>query len=99
VNLLTHFNGWFLLYLFLTISLVLSTAPSSQDLKNAAIGIFLLFTAVILVVWSGFSPLVYLLDGGMFLLGIGFTLGFVYGSIALIISSPLILWYGYTRNS
>jgi len=99
VNLLIHFNGWFLLYLYLTISLVLSTAPSSQDMKNAAIGILLLLIAGILVIWSGFSQLVYLLDGGMFLLGIGCTLSLVYGSIALIISSPLILWYGYTRNS
>ncbi len=35
-NLITHFNGWFLLYLYLTTSLVLSIAPSTQDWKNAA---------------------------------------------------------------
>jgi hypothetical protein len=99
VNLVTRFNGWFLLFLYLTISLVLSAAPSSQDMKNAAIGIFLILMAGIIIVWTGFSPAVYLLNGGMYLLEIGFTLGLVYGSIALIITSPLIFWYGYTRSS
>ena len=44
-NLLTRFNGWFLLYLYLTISLVLSVAPSTQDMKNAAAGSILLVLA------------------------------------------------------
>lgn len=99
MNLVTRFNGWFLLFLYLTISLVLSAAPSSQDMKNAAVGIFLILIAGIMIVWSGFSPAVSLFNGGMYLLEIGFTLGLVYGSIALIISSPLVLWYGYSRSS
>ena len=97
-NLLTQFNGWFLLYLYLTISLVLSVSPSSQDIKNAAIGIFLLSLAGIMIIWSGIPAAVDILVEFMRLLEIGFTLGLVYGLIALLISSPLILWYGFTRS-
>jgi hypothetical protein len=98
-NLVTQFNGWFLLYLYLTVSLVLSMAPSSQDMKNAAIGIFLLTLAGIMIIWSGIPFAVYLLGEFLHLLEIGFTLGLVYGLIALIISFPLILWYGIKRSS
>ncbi|MEI7857896.1 MAG: metalloprotease family protein [Methanomicrobiales archaeon] len=38
-NLLVQFNAWFLVYLYLVLSLILSAAPSLQDLRNAAIGI------------------------------------------------------------
>ena len=38
-NLVIHFNGWFLLYLYLVLSLILSVAPSMQDFRNAAFGI------------------------------------------------------------
>ena len=41
-NLIVHFNGWFLLYLYINVSLVLSLAPSTQDLKNAAAGLLIL---------------------------------------------------------
>jgi hypothetical protein len=98
-NLLTQFNGWFLLYLYLTLSLVLSAAPSGQDMKNAAAGILLIALAGILVFWSDIPIAQEILTGFMYLLGTGFTLGLVYGFIALLLSSPLILWYGYTRSS
>jgi hypothetical protein len=98
-NLVTQFNGWFLLYLYLTTSLVLSTAPSAQDMKNAAIGFFLIFLAGIPIIWSGIPLLVEILIHFMVLLQTGFSLGLVYGIIALIISFPLILWLGYTRSS
>lgn len=97
-NLVVRFNGWFLLYLYLTTSLVLSVAPSRQDLKNAAIGIFLLTLAGIMIVWSGIPSVLGVLGYGVRLLEIGFTLGLVYGLIALVISLPLIAWYAVTRR-
>jgi len=81
-NLVTRFNGWFLLYLYLTISLVLSVAPSTQDMKNAAAGMILLVIAGIVIVWSGIPPAVYILTELVRLLGYGFTLGIVYGLVA-----------------
>jgi hypothetical protein len=68
-------------------------------MKNAAIGIFLLALAGILALGTGIPFLEYLLREGMRLLGLGFTLGLVYGLIALLVSSPLIFWYGWTRGS
>lgn len=92
-NLLMRFNGWFLLYLFLALSLVLSAAPSTQDMKNAAAGTLLLILAGLLVLWSGIPWAVMVLDGLLHLIGYGFLLGLVYGLIALIVSSPLLVWH------
>jgi hypothetical protein len=94
-NLVTQFNGWFLLFLYLTISLVLSAAPSTQDMKNAAIGFGLLVLAGIMIATSGIPLAENLLGGFMHLLGIGFSLGLVYGIIALAVSSPLIVLSAY----
>ena len=96
-NLVSPFNGWFLLYLYLTISLVLSMAPSAQDMKNAAIGIVLLALAGIMIIWSGIPAAIFLLGEFIALLEIGFTLGLAYGLIALAISFPLVLWYAIKR--
>jgi hypothetical protein len=98
-NLLTRFNGWFLLYLYLTVSLVLSVAPSSQDLKNAALGIVLLILAGALVAGSGIPSVVSVLAELMSLLAYGFTLGLVYGLLALTVSLPLLFWYAYKHYS
>lgn len=98
-NLVTQFNGWFLLYLYLTTSLVLSTAPSVQDMKNAAIGFLLMLLLGIIIIRSGIPLLVDILSWFIHLLQIGFSLGLVYGLIALIISLPLLIWSGYTRSS
>jgi hypothetical protein len=98
-NLLTRFNGWFLLYLYLTISLVLSVAPSTQDMKNAAAGMILMILAGVLVVLSGIPWAVSVLAELVRLLGYGFTLGLVYGLVALAISLPLLLWYMYRHRS
>jgi len=97
-NLATRFNGWFLLYLYLTLSLVLSIAPSPQDMKNAATGMILLLLAGALVVWSGIPPAIYVLTELVRLLGYGFTLGLVYGLLALTVSLPLLVWYAYTHR-
>lgn len=98
-NLLTRFNGWFLLYLYLTLSLVLSAAPSTQDMKNAAVGCVLLVLAGTLILWSGVPWAISVLDELLHLLGYGFTLGLVYGLVALAISLPLLVWYAYTHHS
>jgi Putative zincin peptidase len=98
-NLLARFNGWFLLYLYLTVSLVLSVAPSTQDMKNAAAGSILLVLAGILIVSSGIPRAVSLLDELVRLLGYGFTLGLVYGLVALLVSLPLLFWYAYKHRS
>jgi len=97
-NLLSRFNGWFLLYLYLTISLVLSIAPSPQDLKNAAAGLLLLILAGVLVLWSGIPWAVSAISRLAGLLGYGFMLGLVYGLVALIASLPLLLWYVYRHS-
>jgi len=98
-NLLTRFNGWFLLYLYLTTSLVLSVAPSPQDMKNAAVGSILLIAFGLLVVWSGIPWAVSALTGLVSILGYGFTLGLVYGLVALAVSLPLLVWYAYAHRS
>jgi hypothetical protein len=98
-NLISRFNGWFLLYIFLTISLVLSVAPSKQDMKNAAIGFFLLALAGIIIVWSGIPFAESILAELMHLLSTGFTLGLVYGLMALTISIPFIFWYAYNHRT
>ncbi|WP_321508278.1 hypothetical protein [uncultured Methanoregula sp.] len=96
-NLVYRQNPWFLLYLYLTVSLVLSVAPSPQDLRNAAIGIFIIAIAGILVFWSNIPWLVTAAMEITRIAGLGFTTGLVFGLIALACSLPLIVWYAYTR--
>jgi len=98
-NLVSRFNGWFLLFLYLTVSLILSVAPSSQDMKNAAAGTFLLILAGVIIVWSGIPLAASILAELVRLLGYGFTLGFVYGLVALAVSLPLLVWYAFTHRS
>lgn len=98
-NLVTRFNGWFLLYLYLTVSIVLSVAPSTQDMKNAAAGCMFLIMAGILVAASGIPVAVSVLDELIRLLGYGFSLGIVYGLVALVVSIPLLLWQVYRHRS
>ena len=56
-NLFVAFNGWFLLYLYLVTSLVLSFSPSMQDLKNAVVGILILIIAGFCILLAGISAL------------------------------------------
>ncbi len=97
-NLIVRFNGWFLLYLYLTVSIVLSLAPSTRDMKNAAAGSLLLILAGILVLWSNIPPAVSLLTALVRLVGYGFTLGLVFGLVGLTVSLPLLLWYVFRRS-
>jgi len=96
-NLVYHQNWWFLLYLYLTISLVLSVAPSPQDLRNAAIGIVLIALAGTLIFWSNIPWATSALLEITLLVGIGFSLGLVFGLIAFACSLPLIVWYAHSR--
>jgi hypothetical protein len=96
-NLLTRFNGWFLLYLYLALSLILSVAPSTQDMKNAAAGMILMTLVGVLVVLSGIPLAVSVLSGLVLLLGYGFMLGLVYGLVVLAASLPLLFWYTCKR--
>lgn len=97
MNLVVRFNPWFLLFLYVTLTLVLSLAPSTQDIKNAAIGIGIITLSGILILWSSLPLAVSLLEGIIRLIGIGFTFGLLFGIIALVISSPLMVWYVHTR--
>ncbi|PKL70562.1 MAG: hypothetical protein CVV30_04210 [Methanomicrobiales archaeon HGW-Methanomicrobiales-1] len=90
-NLVVQFNAWFLLYLYLVLSLILSAAPSMQDMKNAAIGCCILAIASILVLWSQNPLSVSILTEIMRIIGMGFALGLGFGLIALMLSSPLII--------
>jgi hypothetical protein len=92
-NLIVRLNGWFLLYLYLTLSIVLSIAPSTQDIKNAALGILILSLAGMLVLWSNFPLAISLLDELVRLVGYGFALGLAFGLVGLTASLPLLIWY------
>ena len=96
-NLIVRFNPWFLVYLYLTLTLVLSLAPSAQDMKNAAIGIGIITLGGILILWSSLPLAVSLLEGITRLVGIGFAFGLMSVLIALVISSPLMVWYVLKR--
>lgn len=92
-NLIVHFNAWFFLYLYLTISLAVSMAPSGQDIKNAAIGIVIILIAGIVILWSNIPIIVNALFAVTRILGTGISLGLVFVLIAFIVSIPLIIMY------
>jgi len=93
LNLVSAFHPWFLLYLYLTLSLVLSVAPSSQDIRNAAIGIVLIALLGLIVFLSAVPWAVDILWTVTSVIGMGFALGLTFGLIALIVSIPPLLWY------
>jgi hypothetical protein len=96
-NLIVRFNPWFIVYLYLTVTLVLSLAPSAQDMKNAAVGIGIILFVCILILLSSLPSLVSILESIIRLIGIGFTFGLMFEIIALAISTPLMVWYLYKR--
>ena len=98
LNLIAAFHPWFLLYLYLTLSLVLSVAPSSQDIRNAAIGIVLIALIGLAVFLSAIPWAVSLLWTTTGIIGMGFTLGLVFGLVALVVSLPCIIWYLYINR-
>lgn len=98
-NLLVRFNAWFLLYLYLVLSLILSAAPSMQDLKNAVIGICILTIAGVLILWSQIPWAVSVLTEISHIIGMGFALGLGFGLIALVLSSPLLILFMFRRTA
>jgi hypothetical protein len=88
-----QFNPWFLLYLYLVLSLILSAAPSLQDMKNAALGSCILAIAGMLILWSRIPWAITILTEILRILGMGFVLGLGFGLIALVLSSPLLIVY------
>ena len=78
-------------------SLVLSLAPSRQDMKNAALGIAIIVSAGLLVIWSNFAPAVTILDAITSVVGISFGIALGFSVIALVISLPLLVIYAH-RN-
>jgi hypothetical protein len=92
-NLVVGFNGWFLLYLYLTISLVLSLSPSMQDIKNALAGLVIITLLGLLVIASGIPLLIDVLGSVMTLFATGLALGFAFELIALIVTVPVMVVY------
>jgi hypothetical protein len=96
-NLISRFNGWFLVYIYLTGSIVLSLAPSGQDLRNAAVGIGLIFTFCLLVIWTGFPGPVAVTGLVIAAMNTAFSIGLMYEVVAGFVSVPFILLYGIVR--
>ncbi|OPY36693.1 MAG: hypothetical protein A4E35_01800 [Methanoregula sp. PtaU1.Bin051] len=93
-NLTVRFNGWFILYLYVCITIILSLGPSAQDFTNAAIGIALIAATCLLVIMSGFAPVINLLDRILAMLGYIFTVGIIFEVIVAVVSLPFLLIYG-----
>lgn len=97
-NLVAPFRPVFLLWLCLTLSLVLSLAPSMQDLKNAVIGIAVIAVAGIAIIASGITWATDVLWLVTRAIGQGLTLGLVFGLIALVVSLLPLAWYLSTHR-
>ncbi|MDO9035018.1 MAG: hypothetical protein Q7U51_07430 [Methanoregula sp.] len=98
-NLVVQFNAWFLVYLYLVLSLILSAAPSMQDFRNASIGICILAITGVIILWSQVQWAVSTLTEITRIMGMGFALGLGFGLIALVLSSPLVILYLWRRTA
>ena len=97
INLVSRFNGWFLLYLYLTGSIILSLAPSGQDLRNAAVGIGVLFIICLLVIWSGFQGAITVVGLILAPMNTAFSVGLMYEMITAVVAVPFLAMYGIRR--
>jgi len=95
-NLFVAFNGWFLVYLYLVTSLVLSFSPSTQDLKNAVVGILTFVIAGFCLLVTGIPAVtgIFLTVIGLF--GTGLAIGFAFELVALLVSLPVLVFYRKT---
>lgn len=93
-NIIAQFNAWFLLYLYLCITIILSLAPSRQDLSNAAIGILLIAAGGLLIVISAYMPAISLLSQILDLIFYPFILGLVFEIVAGVVALPLVIFSG-----
>jgi hypothetical protein len=96
-NLVSRFNGWFLVYIYLTGSITLSLAPSRKDFLNAAVGIVLIFTFCLLVFWAEFPGPVSVIGLVIAPMTTAFSIGLLYEMIAAFVSVPFILMYWILR--
>ena len=92
-NLVTAFNGWFILYLYLAMSLALSFSPSTQDLKNAIAGIFILIIAGFAILAANIPPVTGIFLTIISLFGTGLGIGFTFELAALVVSLPALVFY------
>jgi hypothetical protein len=92
-NIFAAFNGWFLLYLYLVMSLVLSFSPSTQDLKNAIAGILILIIAVFCLLATGIPAVTGIFLTVIDLFGTGLAIGFAFELLALLVSLPFLVFY------
>jgi hypothetical protein len=97
-NLVTEFHPWFLPYLYFTLSLVLSVAPSHQDIRNAAVGLVLIALFGLLIFSSAVPWAVSILWQVTSIIGMGFALGLAFGLVAFVISLPPLAWYVWTHR-
>jgi hypothetical protein len=97
INLLSRFNGWFLVYLYLVGSIILSLAPSEQDLRNAAVGIGIIFTLCLFVLWSGFLGAGMLISLIITPMNTAFSIGLMFEMITAVISVPFVLIFAIVR--
>jgi hypothetical protein len=86
-------NWWFILYIYLTLTLVVCLSPSGQDLKNSFIGIAVVFGLGLGVIFvSGYldwgTPVLRFLIKWLYY---GLGLGFVLEIIATLITLPLFI--------
>lgn len=95
-NLFLNSNAWFLLYLYLVLSLALSFSPSTQDLKNAAAGIVIIVGVVVAALATGIPEIAQIVLTLCGLLGTGLTTGFTFELFAFVITIPFIVFYRKT---
>ena len=95
-NLYPEFNVWFILYLYLVTSLVLSFSPSTQDIKNAVIGIFIIIIAGFCLLATGIPGVISVFLTIINLFGTGLAIGFAFEMIALFVSLPAFVFYRST---
>ncbi|MFA5331960.1 MAG: hypothetical protein WC342_06240 [Methanoregula sp.] len=93
LNLISSFNAWFLLYLYLVTSLVLSFSPSTQDLNNALFGLVALIIAVFLIFIANIPYVTKFFVEIVGYFSMGLAIGFVFELVALPLSLPLLLFY------
>lgn len=93
LNLISALHPFFLLWLYLTLSLVLSLAPSMQDLRNAVLGIAAIVVLGIAILASNIPWAIHLLGQATGIIGQGLTLGLIFGLIALLVSLPPLAGY------
>jgi hypothetical protein len=90
-NIITRPSGWFFLYLYISVSIILSLAPSTHDIKNAAIGITSLGALCLLVIWSGFTPALDILTIILSPMETALSIGLMFEMITAVVAVPFLI--------